>query len=77
MRTLVFALMALALPMEAQAAESKVNHVVEVEGRTYRVMVKGDEVRVFDKAVTWKKSLDQRARNAAGRDPRDRLPDHR
>ena len=44
------------------AAPPKVDHFVKVEGRTYRVRVKGNEIRVFDKGIAWKKSLEQRER---------------
>lgn len=58
----IIALAALAIPMHAQASERKVNQLAEVDGRTYRVAVKGDEVHVFDKAFGWKQSPEQRNR---------------
>ena len=62
MRALAVSLIALVLPMQAQANERKVNQLADVDGRTYRVMVKGEEVHVFDKAFGWKQSPEQRNR---------------
>lgn len=46
----------------AQAGEAKVNHKVEIDGRSYRVEVKGQVVEIFDKSVFTKRSPESGAR---------------
>lgn len=46
----------------ALSASPETNQVVDVDGRSYRVEVNGETVRVFQKAVFTKVSLDARSR---------------
>lgn len=46
----------------ALAAAPSINQVVQVDGRGYRVEVKGDVVRVYQKAAFTKVSIDARSR---------------
>ncbi|MFC0687616.1 hypothetical protein [Novosphingobium clariflavum] len=48
--------MKLIIILAAAAATATVNHKVEIDGKTYRVEVKGRTVEVFDKSAFTKRS---------------------
>lgn len=52
----------IALILALAAGEPKVNHKVEINGKTYRVEVKGSTVQVFDKSFHTKRNPEAGAR---------------
>lgn len=55
-------LLLMSAPAPAAALPSTINERVKIDGRTYRVRVVGRVVKVYDKAVSWKGTVEQSER---------------